>query len=41
MVAALKARDEEEVNRLANRIHAARKDRTKAALDLGTTQCGS
>jgi hypothetical protein len=41
MVAALKARDEEEVNRLANRIHAARNDRTKAAHDLGTTQCGS
>ncbi len=41
MVAALKARDEEEFNRLANLVHAARNDRTKAALDLGTTQCGT
>lgn len=41
MVAALKARDEEEFNRLANLVHATRNDRTKVALDLGTTQCGT
>lgn len=41
MVAALKARDEEEFNRLANLVHAARNDRTKAALALGTTHCGT
>jgi hypothetical protein len=41
MVAALRAGDEEEVNRLANLVHATRNDRTKAALDLGTTHCGS
>ena len=41
MVAALKAKDEEEANRLASLVHAARNDRTKAALDLGTTQCGA
>jgi hypothetical protein len=41
MVAALKARDEEEFNRLANLVHAARIDRTKAAFDLGTTHCGT
>jgi hypothetical protein len=41
MVAALKARDEEEFNRLANLVHETRNDRTKAALDLGTTHCGT
>lgn len=41
MVAALKAKNEEEANRLASFVHAARNDRTKAALDLGTTQCGA
>ena len=41
LAAALKARDEAEVTRLVNLVHATRNDRTKAALDLGTTQCGT
>ena len=41
MVAALKARDEQEVNRLANLVHSTRHDRTKAALELGTSDCGT
>jgi uncharacterized protein YeaO (DUF488 family) len=41
MVAALKAGDEQEVNRLANLVHSTRNDRTKAALDLGAAQCGT
>jgi len=39
MVAALKAGDEKEFHRLANIVHATRRDRTKAALDLGTAHC--
>lgn len=39
IVAALKARDEEEFNRLASVVHATRRDRTKAALDLGAADC--
>src|SRR5919204_5798696 len=41
MVAALKARDEEKFNRLASVVHATRRDRTKAALDLGATNCAT
>jgi hypothetical protein len=39
IVGALKARDEEEFNRLASVVHATRRDRTKAALDLGAADC--
>ena len=41
MVAALKARDEEKFNRLASVVHATRRDRTKAALDLGAADCAT
>jgi hypothetical protein len=41
IVAALKARDEEKFNRLASVVHATRPDRTKAALDLGATNCAT
>ena len=39
MVAALKAGDEKEFNRLANIVHATRHDRMTAALGLGTAHC--
>ena len=41
MVAALRAGDEDEIDRLATLVHATRNDRTKAAHDLGTTHCGT
>lgn len=41
LAAALKARDDVEGSRLVNLVHAAKNDRTKAALDLGVTHCGT
>jgi hypothetical protein len=40
LVPALRARDSEEVNHLANLANAQRDERTEAAIDLGTKDCG-
>ena len=39
LVAALRAGDEDEFNRIAGVVHAARNDRTRAAQQLGVTHC--